>query len=305
MKKKLAYTVSLVLITLFSTAQETYYQYFDGADTSASNSIIIHIDTSISNTWQIGQPQKAIFDSAASFPNVMVTDTVDFYPANNSSGFQFTIVPWINWGILAVQWMQKLDMDAGYDGGIIEFSVDGGSSWENAFNNPHVYNFYGFMPENHDTLQTGEDAFSGTDETWRDIWLCYDMSWVTFNDSIMVRYTFVSDSENNNKEGWMIDNMMAHLTIIHTIGEKEQDKYINVFPNPSGDMLYIEIQKLEEFHIIENMMLINAGGFIVEEWKNIPVKFFINTNNYSNGMYYLKIKTNIKSETIPVVISRN
>ena len=305
MVNKLVLPAFLLLTALYSTAQEAYYQYFDGADTSASNSIIIHIDTAASVIWQIGQPQKIIFDSAATLPNVIVTDTVNFYPVNNTSSFQFTIVPWMNWGILAVQWMQKLDMDSGFDGGKVEFSVDAGASWENAFNNPHVYNFYGFLPENHDTLETGEDVFTGSDSTWRDIWLCYDMSWLSFIDSIMVRYTFISDPQDNGKEGWMIDNMLAHLTIIHTIGEKDQDKYINVYPNPATDIIYIETQKLQEFHIIEYIALYNSQGIVVEEWSNIPTKYFIKTYKYSNGVYYLTIRTNIKTETIPIVLRRN
>ena len=48
----------------------------------------IEIDTSnAGNIWQIGQPDKAIFDSAFSAPNAIVTDTVNYYPINDSSSF--------------------------------------------------------------------------------------------------------------------------------------------------------------------------------------------------------------------------
>ncbi|MGI8893309.1 MAG: hypothetical protein ACR2GN_07585 [Bacteroidia bacterium] len=134
MKKQLLLTLAFTLISYLSIGQ-MWQQYFDGADTIydpnvSPSSIYIEIDTNSSNIWQIGAPQKNIFDSAATAPNVIVTDTINYYPVNNSSSFQFSIVPWVPWGILAIQWKQKLDFDAGLDGGIIEFSVDSGTTWQ-------------------------------------------------------------------------------------------------------------------------------------------------------------------------------
>jgi hypothetical protein len=302
--KKLYLTIALLfLATCFSKAQ-SYSQYFDGADTSATNSLTINLDTSSSNIWQIGKPQKIIFDSASTFPNAMVTDTINFYPVNNISRFSFKIIPWVTWGLLAIQWRQKLDMDLHHDGGIIEYSVDTGNTWTNVFNNPHVWNFYGFQNANRDTLLTGEYALSGTDSSWENIWLCLDMSWMSFNDSIYFRYTLKSDSINNNKEGWMIDNMMAYITFLHPVKENEKKDYLNVYPNPTKDIVNIEIQKVRDFHIIENMELYNSAGELVRQWKNIPTKFWFDASKYADGIYFLKVKTNIKSETIPVIVKK-
>lgn len=308
MKHTYLTTVLLILLVRFSSAQ-FYTQYFDGADTSAWNSIRISLDTSGQNVWQIGRPQKIIFDSAATQPNAIVTDTINFYPINDTSRFiaKVNINGW-NWGIFALQWKQKLDMDTSFDGGIIEYSVDNGNTWVNVFNNPYVYNFYGFQPANADTLIGGEFAFSGTDSTWRDIWLCFDISWLqqfSWNDTALFRFTLLSDSVYNNKEGWLIDNMHAHITIIHTVKEIEQEHYLNVYPNPTSNIVHIQIQKIMEFHIIEHMELIDPLGRVVDKWTNIPTKFWFDTNKYNDGMYYLKVKTNVKSETIPLVISKH
>ena len=307
--KKIYLTIILLIFGVrYSTAQ-FFTQYFDGADTSVWNSILIDIDPDSSNVWQIGPPQKIIFDSAATLPNAIVTDTINFYPVNDTSRFIAKVWMYFgNWGIFALQWKQKLDMDAGFDGGIIEYSTDTGNTWVNVFNNPYVYNFYGYDTANADTLSGGEFAFSGADSTWRDIWLCFDLSWLLQfqpNDTILFRFTLLSDSVNNNKEGWLIDNFMAHVTFLHTIKDETQTEYLNVYPNPANRIVHIEAQKLTEFHIIEHMELIDSQGKVVESWKNVPTKFWFDTSKYADGLYMLKIKTNIKSETLPIVITKH
>ncbi len=305
MQTKLLLLLLAVIATTPTYAQDYFEQYFDGADT-LYNSLIIELDTTNNNVWQIGPPQKNIFGAAATAPNVLITDTINYYPTNNNSSFHYYVYSpdWWGWGILAIQWKQKLDMDAGQDGGIIEFSVDGGTNWENAFNNPYVYNFYGFNNANVDTLVNGEMAFTGTDSLWRDMWLCYDMAWLNQNDSLMVRHTLVTDSIDNNKEGWMIDNLMAHITIIHTVEEIKQEKYLTVAPNPTTGRVYISAKKINEYHIIEKMELLNTSGQLLDQWKNIPTKFFIDIDDHPDGIYFLKVKTNKESETFKIVLQK-
>ncbi|MCW3071833.1 MAG: hypothetical protein JWO44_1723 [Bacteroidetes bacterium] len=308
MKKQLQTTFLSLLFMCFtinSYSQWSYTQYFDGADSSYYNSLFVHIDPTAGNIWQVGKPQKIVFDSAGTAPNAIVTDTINNYPVNNTSTFYFNVVPFMTHGILGIQWQQKLDMDKKTDGGIVEFSIDYGATWQNAFNNPHVYNFFGYDPQNQDTLSTGEYAFSGTDSTWRDVWLCYDMSWMsTVVDSIKVRFTFKSDSVNNNREGWMIDNMNAHVTIIHPVKEVGSADYFNIYPNPAKNIINIQLKDTHEYHIIEHMELYNSAGKLMQEWKNIPVRYWFSTENFPSGVYYLKIKTNLRSKTVAVTIMK-
>jgi hypothetical protein len=305
--KKIYLSLAFMIFAVHYSTAQYYTQYFDGADTSVYNSIGIAIDADSLHVWQIGPPQKIIFDSAATLPNAMVTDTVNYYPPNDTSRFVAKV--YLNgwtWGIFALQWKQKLDMDAHSDGGIIEYSTDTGQTWKNVFNDPYVYNFYGFQPANADTLQGGEYAFSGTDSSWSDIWLCFDLSWLaqfSFNDTVLFRFTLISDSTDNSREGWLIDNMMAHITFVHTIKETEQSNYINVFPNPGGNIIHVEVEKRMEYQIIEKMELFDATGRLVDKWTNIPTKFWFDTKKYENGIYFLKVKTNIQTETMQLIIN--
>jgi hypothetical protein len=293
-------------LSLNSTAQPDKVQRFDGWDTSGFNSIFIILDTSASNVWQIGPPQKVIFDSAFNAPNVIVTDTINYYPMGANSGFMAYIKPqyWY-YGIHAIRWMQKLDMDSAYDGGIVEYSIDSGQNWLNVVNNPYVYNFYGYDTANIDTLVSGDYAFSGTDSVWRDIWLCFDYSYFMSYDSVLFRFRFVSDSVDNQKEGWMIDNMRMHMTWVHTVAKTADQAYkMKVYPTNTSGRVFIEGEKIPEYYVIEHMQLISSDGKVVKQYGRAPVKFYIDINDQPDGMYYLKIETNKRTETFPILLKR-
>lgn len=305
MKPSLTLIILLVLASISVRGQ--LYQYFDGADTIPDYSLPVHldtVDTSSTNIWQIGMPHRSIFDSAATFPNVIVTDTSNFYPVGNTSTFRMSVTyAWWTWGIMALQWKQKLDMDTAVDGGIIEFSVDSGNSWHNAFDNPFVYAFYGFDSTNVDTLPSGEVAFTGTDSTWRDVWLCFDMSWIAHdNDTLWFKFKFTSDSVDNGKEGWMMDNFIAHITLLHTINETKQPDYLNLFPNPSSGRVFIEARKVDGFHIIKSIEVFNAQGAEVRRLGIAPTKFFIDLDDLPTGAYFVKVTTNLQSQTFKIVL---
>jgi hypothetical protein len=308
MKIRILLNIVLLLITTNSFSQQKL-QYFDGADTIFNDqyygSLKIIIDTSSTNIWQIGKPQKVIFDSAATLPNAIITDTINYYPINNISRFYLGFkTNYFNPFVRTLKWKQKLDLDSNFDGGIVEYSVDSGSTWVNVMNNPNIYNFYGFNPINKDTLPSGQFCFSGKDTTWKEIWVCFSPSWLTLTDSIAFRFTLKTDSINNNKEGWLIDNFRTEYTWMHTAKTVAQKNYLHIFPNPATDILNIEAERILGYHIIENMKLYDVNGRILQEWKMIPTKFFINTKNYNVGQYFLKIRTNKKSQTIPFSIKR-
>jgi hypothetical protein len=297
------FTFLLISITFASNAQ-SFYQYFDGADTVPYYSIIYDIENTPNNIWQVGQPQKSLFTQAATVPNAMVTDTLKAYPNNSNSTFSFFIDQQnFGLGILALQWMQKLDMEFQKDGGIIEFSLNDTTTWYNAFNNPYVYNFYGFDAANADSLVSGAPAFTGTDTAWKDIWLCFDASIVNFTDTLLFRFTFESDSNNTQQSGWMIDNMISHITIIHTVDNVDKkEKDLTIFPNPTKGIINIQSKTDADINEIEWMELIDANGRVVEKFGRKNPNDQIDISRHSKGAYFLKIKTNIGVETLRVLL---
>lgn len=304
MKKCYILLSFLCIFLATSVLAQTQKQYFDGADTFAY-SLRVMIDTESANTWQIGRPQKTVFDSAATTPNVIITDTANTYPPNNNSAFTiaFNSSYGYGWGIWATRWLQKLDLDRKTDGGIVEFSFDSGNTWQNIFGSPYVYNLYGFDTNSVDTLPDGRVAFTGTDTTWRDIWLCFDYSYSMLYDSVMLRYTLVSDTIDSARDGWMIDNISIHRTITHTATKtlKENDE-IRVFPTVSSGIVHIEAPKIQQFHIVEQILVSDINGRVLKQFERCPVKFFIDIGDLPAGQYYIRVKTNRYAGTFPITL---
>jgi hypothetical protein len=77
----------LSIVSLFSHGQSGVY--FIDFDTPWSQAEHITIDTisNPNNIWQIGVPNKPLFNTAYSVPNVIVTDTINTVPANDTSTF--------------------------------------------------------------------------------------------------------------------------------------------------------------------------------------------------------------------------
>ena len=94
--------------------------------------LTIDILSNPNNLWQIGKPQKAVFNSSHSSPNAIITDSINTYPPNDTSlfiarklafsGFEYHYVA-------ALYGNYFVNSDTLNDFGIIEFSPDNGTTW--------------------------------------------------------------------------------------------------------------------------------------------------------------------------------
>lgn len=284
------------------SAQLNRNQSFDGPQ---PNSFSVTLVPSANNVWQIGKPQKTLFNAAKSAPRVIVTDTINSYPANNVSSFTFGVPTYtnVNSYFYALRWVQKLDLDTGLDGGIVELSSDQ-VNWQNAHNNPNVYQFYGFKPANKDTLPSGEFAFSGRDTTWRDIWLCVKSTIGNQNDTLYFRFSLKSDGIQNNKEGWMIDNFMYSTTVLHPVKEISQIDQVVVYPNITTGIVNVEMKKLKDTDMIDDLELIDESGRVVERYGKNYTKVVLDISNHKPGLYYLKVTTHSKTQSFKILYEK-
>jgi hypothetical protein len=287
----------------------------------------IHINPSSQNIWQIGEPQKTFLNSAYSIPNAMVTDTTNFYPANNISSFDLYVGAFNMGGLwgwnyptdIFIDFRHKFDTDTLMDGGYITVSWDKGLTWMNIINDsvyigqhpewwlPFGGNSNLYSPEN--TLFNGEPGFSGKSNGWVHTcmtWFVWPvkMAWDFPPDTMIIRFNFISDNDHHNKEGWMIDQIrLFSLDLGSGIRENQADrKRSHLAPNPVTSSAIVTFDKIYEdveYSLLDVTGRICTGGS--------PVKcnqFTFDRGNISPGIYLLKLIINHQfTETHQIIIS--
>ena len=215
------------------------YNYFEGP-----TSLEAIIDTAQGqNSWQIGPPQKTLFNEALTAPNVIITDTVNNYPSSDTSSFMVRIEGYslFSYPYMIMLFSHKMDVDEMHAGGWIEASYDEGNTWANIYTDS-VNGLFVLDYSPMDTLFNGEIGFASSNTDWNLSAICWgvlDYTWPP-PSSILVRFNFASDSMSVAKEGWMIDNMEVYPEIIHTVEELRDmtnGEALVAYPNPMNDQL--------------------------------------------------------------------
>lgn len=245
--------------------------------------------------WQIGTPQKSIFDSASSIPNALVTDTINTYPTNSSASFilELNEQTIYEFPYIQLEWFQKTDLEEGIDGGTIEASYDSGSTWSNVFNDtiyrPDVVGSFTW-----DTLFNGQAGITGVND-WSWMALC----WGTYtgiepdiDSTILIRYTLYSDSIDTNQEGWMLDDFFVRGQVVGNTTNSSNLKTISVYPNPSSNSFFIN----QSFPADEETFLTiynSTGTRVLSKKVNLSGldNFEIKLADFSSGLYYLYLIT--------------
>ena len=277
--KKISLFFLILLLSVKCYSQDGYITFDNSTDLYR-----IKIDTSIvGNVWQIGTPRKLFFNSANSLPNAILTDSISFYPVNNTSVFYLSINPPIvpPWAMKVTEFYfhYKMDCDTLTDYGIIEISLDTGITYSNLLQSS------GYQV----TDSIGNVVFSGGSGS-SNIFTGKNNGWYLFHaslfipslsDSIIIRFTFHSDSIQNNRDGWMIDNIAWH-TWAEGIDEDILD--LKIFPNPAKDLLRVDSKrKIKEVSIVSEL----GQTLLTCSVTDMPV--ILNIKSIKQGLYILKI----------------
>lgn len=301
----LSFFTVLVLNQQFSFAQ---YYYYDSVTFETPVTSIV-ISPSQNNIWQIGEPDKVFFNEAFSGQNAILTDTANSYPVNNQSSFTYIIRnPYTQTCVTRLEFWHKYDTDTLNDIGTIEASYDGGNSWlivkDTSFNDWGPSYFYWDMDYHLDSQEwtmhqldiTGKsDGWIRSSFTWQWYILVRDLQdTIIMNpDSLMVRFTFTSDGLPENKEGWMIDEIVTASgtgMICSNTRNIRLENNINAYPNPFRYSSTIQFRK--EL-VNPSASLHDIFGRKVMETGNISGKeFTIYRNGLKPGVYTLHLTDN-------------
>lgn len=282
-------------------AQYTYYA--EASFEYTSGQVKLSIPGS-SPLWQVGQAHKIIFNSAYSLPNAIITDTILPYPTQSQSSFILTIKDqnWIMGSPSVMSFWHQYDTDSAADGGYIDISYDGGLNWTNVIYDTadpcgmgswiigghQGWNFY----DSTNTLFNEEPGFTGTSQGWQSssfTWLyCIGVKG-GFPDSVMIRFNFISDSINTNKEGWMIDNILLYSNacggLMPAVGQLEA----SVYPNPVRPDSRLEFSM--EGCAAAQLKVFDSKGKCVFSEQILDSDFPIGKLELPSGLYIYQIKS--------------
>ena len=310
MKKVLLLFAAVISIYSYSQKYVGEKFYLDTIDFEEPYQYI-EIDTSTQNLWQIGIPNKVIFNSAYSPVNVLLTDTVNTYPINNYSYFDLYVGEW-NFGTnypmnIWVEFKHKFNTDTLKDGGYITVSFDNGQTFFNIIDDTIFYNYCYSIGENfncyseNDTLFNGEKGFSGNSDAWQTNYFTmhiepvknmYDFT----GDTMIFRFNFISDSIETNKEGWMIDDIKLYWVDlgneVNVLGPNEFD----IYPNPCSGIFTVRGENINKIEITDS-----NGKIILKQNDIIEFNNFDLTKE-AKGIYFVKITNSNSISTQKIVI---
>lgn len=287
-------TTFLVLFTSLKLFSQNYYEIsFEGTglyENDSRHKLFIDTISNANNIWQIGSPQKTVFSSAATPPNAIVTDTLNYYPINDTSSFILKHVANLGFSMpcdVTFGGKYFVNSDTLTDFGKIEISPNNGSTWINLADPIYASSIYWNNPYI-------QPVFTGNSNGWKqyraDIHDFGSLFNIQNNDTVLFRFTFISDGIQTNKDGLMFDSLF--VWDVPPIGINHiSSNDINVFtyPNPSMTFLNIVFDKTKSE--IGTMEIYDNTGRIVEEIM-IPInenKISIDINDYPEGIYLFNL----------------
>lgn len=313
--KIIAVIVECCLMLKYMDAQNIY----DTVNFESPTTRIL-LDTSTSNLWQIGKPQKPIFNAAHSPNRSIVTDTINHYPPNATSSFTYIIgIPYTSTCNNCLYFWHKYDMDTIGDKGIIEASYDGGNSWlilKDTILFP-FFSWFHWLPDYY--VSTGTNSphkliMKGSSNGWVLSSFCW--RWfvpvrlssdtiIIMPDTLMIRFKFISDSISKNKDGWMIDDIVFEKEdpmMCTNVSKNNFNLNVTVSPNPFSSKCIIHSNKSFNNAKLE---LYNFTGQKVKEIHSFSGNdFVLSRENLPSGLYLLHIIEDTKIvDTKKVMIS--
>ncbi|MBI9038857.1 MAG: T9SS type A sorting domain-containing protein [Bacteroidales bacterium] len=283
MKKVIFFIILLPYLNSYS--QSWYDVNFD--DSSQLYKITIDTTLNPNNIWQIGVPQKSIFNSAYSFPNVIVTDTINSYPSNDTSIFYITHIAdygfvWNHTVILSGYY--KSDSDSLNDFGLMEFSPDKGETWINLVNDSIYDEYLSWYSE--------KPVLTGRTPEWTYFYVSLVELGYVFNfeigDTLYYKFSFISNGDINQMDGLMYDDL--HFEDSYEIIDENSIGNIKsvVFPNPAVEGFTIEYENKE--NTILKLSIYDIYGKQLFSQHNIfENKILIDTREFPSGLYFYKL----------------
>lgn len=259
--------------------------------------------------WQIGNPDKTHFNGSYNGENAIVTDIHNSYGNSCNSYFQIKSINDRADNLTQFSFCHKYQTDTIGDFGYVTFSLDGGENWSlcqdtsfmyapSCWNYAEVWHGREYLLPPYFSSNVVGPFFSGSETTW--MRETYSFFWwfgvkkgsssgedpdPCSADSILFRFHFESDSLDNSKDGWMIDDIRVDWDFSGDIQNKSKTS-IEVFPNPCGDFINVVNADFNTIKIVDL-----TGTVLVSNEVEIKESLVVNTSILKPGVYILRLQT--------------
>lgn len=266
--------------------------------------------TQPNNCWQVGAPSKGAFTSAFSPPNVLITDTVHFFPPGNTSSFTLHLAPDSNLFINCIGegWItfrHRYAFDSLKAGGYIEiryneYFTGQWTPWVNiALDSLPIFAIMDPAYYPGDTITGGIPAYTGYSGGWKQA--TFQWLWMmmvkgnpedVFMDKLEIRFTANSMAANDSTAGWMIDDLAIYLRECSgNVQENQQDSFSSrAAPNPGNTD--IRILTDEPVNEDADVSVFSRDGSLVEQIRaRAGEPIVLRSSGYASGQYTYRMVT--------------
>lgn len=250
--------------------------------------------------WQVGPPDKPVFDSAYSAPNALVTDTLLPYGVVNGPEYAEFIFPVNFYGeMIELHFKQRLDINEGEAWGWLEFfepgigwsriQQEGGWGGESL---PGVIQYFSETATSTDSGLVYLQATAGwSAEYYR--FICNAVLVGEENrggdvDTMRFRFAFRSTANSLGRDGWMIDDVYIENLGTCSGIEEHSASSIQIVPDPADDMLTVS-GALKPGVLVSLGLFDQQGRLIWSERRSAASAMCIQTGWLKNGAYTLRI----------------
>ncbi len=277
----------LILLLLFIMSLSLNAQDFGDFGCSFENSCGDQSQDTLSNPnniWEVGMPNKTVFDTSYSGTNCMVTDLDSTYPVSDTSYFVLGYEVGVGY-IFELHGAYWVNSDSLNDFGTIEISLDEGNSWVDLVNDT-VYlsgnEWFGQKP-----------VLTGDSDGWKEFNFLSTTISDHFNyndfDTVMYRFGFISDGQSDTLDGLMFDDIYM-LDWMMSVREYSMGSFESkAYPNPTANEVSIsfsnpQLQKA-------SCVIIDAYGRIVKvPQTTTTASLQFDLHDLENGIYYYRIQ---------------
>ncbi|MEZ4983661.1 MAG: M36 family metallopeptidase [Saprospiraceae bacterium] len=301
-------TITITYQAQTSTSQRSIRQFYDGMENGDGNWEFLNLAGD--DIWDINN-----FNPHTGARSWYVPNT-----ATRNDQLLTLFEPFEVTGVRpAIRFYHSYDTEPANDGGLVQISRNGGSSWENIADK-YIRNGYRGDLSPTTLFSIDFQAFWGNSNGYRDSYI--DLS-DYIGETIQVRFRFAANSDVS-ADGWYMDDfeimdlfayqgeacvssnegdlacaavpnggVVVESGIVNATEEIVYDpSLLHVYPNPASGMVYLHINA--EVLGAVDVALLNVNGSRVREWRSQTLhgqQLALPTDNLPAGMYYLQVHT--------------